>query len=73
LIQAANQGYDPYRRVLLLDITLDAADLLRERVPLFEGKLPVQGQPAAYVCRNRTCGRPATSPEELRDALTIKE
>jgi uncharacterized protein YyaL (SSP411 family) len=72
LIQTANQGYDPYRTVLLADATARGAEALRERVPLLQGKMPVRGQATAYVCRDRTCGKPASSPEELRDALSIK-
>jgi uncharacterized protein YyaL (SSP411 family) len=71
LIQTANQGYDPYRTVLLADATAPGADALRERVPVLQGKMPVQGHSAAYVCRDRTCGKPAKSPEELCDALSI--
>lgn len=73
LIQTASQGYDPYRLVLLLDTTMEKADVLRERVPLLEGKMPVHGKPTAYVCRGRTCGRPADSPEELGQALSIRQ
>jgi uncharacterized protein len=39
-------------------------------VPLLEGRHPVDGSPAAYVCRNFTCRTPLTDPMELRDALT---
>lgn len=71
LIQTANHGYDPYRLIVLMDETASGADALRSQVPLLEGKLPIQGHAAAYVCRNRTCGKPATSPEELREVLSI--
>jgi uncharacterized protein YyaL (SSP411 family) len=38
-------------------------------VPLLEGRRPVDGSPAVYVCRNFTCRAPLTDPTELREAL----
>jgi uncharacterized protein YyaL (SSP411 family) len=38
-------------------------------VPLLAGRGLVDGQPAAYVCRNFTCRLPATTPEDLLAAL----
>ena len=38
-------------------------------VPLLEGRFPVAGSPAVYVCRDFTCRAPLTDPMELRDAL----
>ena len=34
-------------------------------IPLFEGRDLVDGQPAAFVCRNFSCQRPVTDPAEL--------
>jgi uncharacterized protein YyaL (SSP411 family) len=39
-------------------------------VPLLEGRHPVDGKAAAYVCQNFTCGLPVTTPEELTASLT---
>jgi uncharacterized protein len=38
-------------------------------VPLLRGRGPVDGKPAAYVCRNFTCLTPVASAGELRAAL----
>ena len=41
----------------------------RDDVPLLSGRTPVDGLPAAYVCRGFVCQRPVTSVEELDRAL----
>jgi uncharacterized protein len=38
-------------------------------VPLLEGREPVHGRAAAYVCEHFTCGLPVTSAEDLAKAL----
>jgi hypothetical protein len=39
-------------------------------VPLLEGRTPVDGSPAVYICRDFTCRIPLTDPLEFRDALS---
>ncbi|GGI08757.1 thioredoxin domain-containing protein [Egicoccus halophilus] len=40
-----------------------------DAVPLLAGRGPVDGAPAAYVCRGLACERPVTTPEDLADLL----
>ena len=37
--------------------------------PLLEGKQPVDGQPALYICRNFSCRQPITDPRAISNAL----
>jgi uncharacterized protein YyaL (SSP411 family) len=41
-----------------------------DELPLLVDRPLVQGEPAAYVCRNFTCDAPTTDPDRLRTALS---
>jgi uncharacterized protein YyaL (SSP411 family) len=60
-------------RYLPFATTFSLPDEDRSRIggvlPLVASMKPVDGKAAAYVCRNFTCGPPATSVEELEQAL----
>jgi hypothetical protein len=62
LVEAVWRDPDP-NRVLAL-VTPRTEQLL----PPAKGKTPVDGKPAAYVCRDFTCKAPVTDPAELRPA-----
>ncbi|MCZ6572585.1 MAG: thioredoxin domain-containing protein, partial [Planctomycetota bacterium] len=59
LIQAVWRNPDPNRVVALV------APGLEKLLPPAAGKTPVDGKPAAYVCRNFTCDAPTTDPADL--------
>jgi len=49
--------------------TSEEVDRLGRDIPLLAGKGPVNGQAAAYVCRQGACQRPVTRIEDLQDLL----
>ena len=63
LIEVVDRVYDPSRVVILADPAGGGDPLLS---PLVAGKSPIEGRPAAYVCRGRVCLPPVTDAGELR-------
>ena len=56
-----------FRGKNILEFVSDLAQ--RPAVPLLRDRGLVEGQAAAYVCRNSTCQAPVTEPEALRARL----
>jgi uncharacterized protein YyaL (SSP411 family) len=42
---------------------------VEDGVPLMQGREPVEGHAAAYVCERFVCQAPVTTPDELAEAL----
>lgn len=64
LLHAARHQFPPHSVVIHVDEA--RRDELAAATPLVEGKTPVDGQPAAYVCRRGVCEAPVTDPAALR-------
>jgi uncharacterized protein YyaL (SSP411 family) len=52
-----------------LGVTAEGGERLSALLPIVASMKPVNGKPAAYICRNFACGAPVTSVEELEQAL----
>jgi uncharacterized protein YyaL (SSP411 family) len=67
LVRPAQRAFLPGTTFALLDPGHpgDAETL----IPLLAGKVPIGGEPAAYVCRNYACRRPVTAPADLQREL----
>jgi uncharacterized protein len=65
------EGREPLERVVRETFRphLVLAGGAADGVPLLEGREPVDGRAAAYVCERFTCLRPVTEPDELRQLL----
>ncbi len=57
------------RHRVILDLPEDRAAALADAVPLVAGKVARDGLPTAYLCRNFTCGPPATDLAAWRALL----
>jgi uncharacterized protein len=67
LMRVLGQRYLP-NTVLAFVEPVDAASAA-ELVPLLQGRSPVDGRAAAYVCERFACMMPVTGPAELEQAL----
>jgi len=84
LLQALDFHLSPTREIAIAgDEAAPLVRVVRERlrphvvlaggdgggVPLMEGRAPVDGRTAAYVCERFACRRPVTEPDDLRALL----
>ena len=63
--------YLPFAVTLRVPAARQAA--LTASLPFIEAMRPVDGAPAAYVCRNFTCRQPVTDADSLREQLIAAE
>ncbi len=66
LLRAVHDVYLPNRVLMLLNPNSPTAG---PALPLLRDRGLVDGAPAVYICRNYTCQRPLTRPEDVRAAL----
>jgi uncharacterized protein YyaL (SSP411 family) len=67
LERAVLTRYHPF--AIVLRFTEGAQAALAPLLPWAAAMMPVNGEAAAYVCRQFTCRQPVTSPEALTDEL----
>ncbi|HSW46844.1 MAG TPA: thioredoxin domain-containing protein [Phycisphaerae bacterium] len=69
LLRAVDRACDFNRVMLLLDPADPDTAAWQQKMVLLQGKTQLGDKPTAYVCRNRTCSRPVTAPEDLARLL----
>ena len=65
LLRVVHSAFIPFKTVVVAGEENDLA----HRVPWIDGMETLDGQAAAYVCRNFACQRPVATPEELEELL----
>jgi uncharacterized protein YyaL (SSP411 family) len=68
LMRGVGQQYLPF--AVSLNLTPPSQAALASKLPFVASMLPVDGSPAAYVCRNFTCHAPVTTVAQLARELT---
>jgi uncharacterized protein len=72
LLSKVRATYLPQAVTLLVEPD-SAGDLVRKIAPFTENHVPVEGNAAAYVCRDYACKMPTTDPAELAKLLKEAE
>jgi uncharacterized protein len=68
LLRVVGRSYLPNKVLLLADGATNQG-FLSQHAPEIADMKPIDGKPAAYVCRNFVCDLPVTDPEALREKL----
>jgi len=63
------RAYVPNKVIAHLPYGAPQAEALTERIPLLAGRVPLEGRPTAYVCKNFACQAPTTDPVVLAEQL----
>lgn len=71
MLAAARSRYAPDSLIIYVPPG-EEGEAIRKLSPLTEGKEPVNGEPAAYVCENYTCQAPVTDIAALKRLLTLR-
>ncbi|PQV63877.1 hypothetical protein B1R32_10884 [Abditibacterium utsteinense] len=67
LLQAAREGFAPFRYVILLDEK--SRSFFVEKQPFLQKMEEVEGKPAVYICQNFACQRPVLGADGVRAIL----
>ena len=67
LSRRAGQQYLPF--AVYLNLSRARQEALASKLPFIAAMTPVDGTPAAYVCRNFTCQAPVTAVADLEREL----
>ena len=67
MLDVLRRRYDPNLVMAVRPAAMDEA--AAAEIPLLAGRRPVDGQAAAFVCRNYVCEQPVTDPAALQAAL----
>ena len=70
LLLEINQKFLPSKILLFKNISAKDQELM-DLIPFLKNQKLVEGKPAVYACRNQTCDKPRTSPEELAAFLKM--